>query len=265
MLTVSQKFDYYDCLEENFLTDFTSEKINQLAAKIKKIKKVYDHKISQIEKKLFASGVNVRQIKKDAETAARNSNAKNGKSANLKNALKTFTTDLINRKYLINNDERQVQVKKKTETESTSVAGGILKSLGVLAVVVFINSYFLGIATAITGNADVALMLVGIIVAPLVEEAGKLISVKNNFTWEYFTIFNLAEFTSYVVGMISEMNMNPITAILVRIPALAMHLFNTLVHVDAKERNDSGGGYKVAVAIHAIFNTLAPILLSKLI
>ena len=123
----------------------------------------------------------------------------------------------------------------------------------------------MGIAISIVGNPDVARLLVGIMVAPFVEEAGKLISVKPNFTWEYFTIFNLAEFTGYVVGMISELNMNPITAILIRIPALAMHLFNTILHVDAKERNDSAGGYKVTVAIHAIFNTLGPILLSKLI
>ena len=266
MLILSQHFELYaQPIEENFITDFTSDKINQLVTKVKKIKKTYDNNIRQIEQKLSASGIDVQKIKKDAKTAAGKSSSKNGKTPNLKDAIKTFTNDLVHKKYLINNDERQVQVKQSTEVESTSVAGGILKSVGVLAAVVFINTFFIRIVVSSTGSVAIAGLIVGIVVAPLVEEASKLISVKNNFTWEYFTIFNLYEFTSYVILLVSQLHLNPITAILVRLPALAMHLINTLIHVDAKERDDSNGGYKVTVAIHAIFNTLAPMLISKFI
>ncbi len=257
MLILSPNLEFYGFqIEENGLTDFASEKIDKITSNLKKIGRTCERKITEIEKKLLTSGIDVHKIKKDAKIAANKSPVKNGKISNLKDVLKTFSADLVNKKYFLNQTDSAPQVKNLSDESTTSVAGGILKSIALYAIIVFLNTYFSGFILQFVGNENIVKIITSIITAPLIEEAGKLISVKNNFTWEYFTVFNLGEFTLWTYRMITEAGINPISAMIIRIPAIIMHLVNTLIHVGSKEMNESGMGYKIAVALHSIFNAM---------
>ena len=92
----------------------------------------------------------------------------------------------------------------------------------------------------------------------MVEEFSKLVAVKNNFGWEYFTVFNIGEFTKYARDIMSAGG-NFLSVVLIRTPAVLMHLYNTIVHEKAEKEGNSEEGFKFAAAVHMIFNTLGTI------
>lgn len=252
MLNFEQK---YYVIEESI----TPEKVVEY---VKKKKKEIPRKFSEIERKLKDNGINVEKIKKDAKAAAlrdKTSVLKNrGKNTTIRSALEQFTKDLVgSKKYFVNSEKQtEIKVKNKDDHNTTSVAGGILKSIGLLAAVLFVGLYLEGLALAITGSEAIASIIGTVLIAPLTEELSKLISVKNNFTWEYFTIFNILEFTGYVFGMIAE-GMNPFAAIITRMICVGGHLAYTLIHVEANKRGDSESGFKLAFTLHALWNGLS--------
>lgn len=252
MLTFKSK---YYLIEESI----TPEKVVEY---VKKKKNEVPRKLSEIERKLKDSGINVEKIKKDAKNAAlkdKKSALKNqGKNTTIKNTLEQFTKDLIGtKKYFVNSEKQtEIKIKNKDDHSVASVAGGILKSIGLLAAVLFVGTYLEGLAFAITGSETIAGIIGTVLIAPLTEELSKVISVKNNFTWEYFTIFNILEFTGYVFGMIAE-GMNPLAAIITRMICVGGHLAYTLIHVEANKRGDSEGGFKLAFTLHALWNGLS--------
>jgi hypothetical protein len=91
--------------------------------------------------------------------------------------------------------------------------------------------------------------------APLIEELGKYISIKIDAIGEFFVIFNSFEFMNYVVSLVA-IGVNPITAILLRIPPMLMHFFTTKIQMSAVEEGEDGAGYVGAVMVHSIWNGL---------
>lgn len=101
-------------------------------------------------------------------------------------------------------------------------------------------------------------MLAGAIIAtPLLEELFKYFSIKQKATVGYFLTFNVQEFSAHV-----SMGVHP----RLRIPAVIMHLVNTLVQkhycmlAARSEEKDRARietiGYLVAVVLHGMFNAI---------
>ncbi len=250
MLVTSQ---FIQPIEENVLTDNISALKKKVEVFFNKNKKFLPEKIKEIESKLIKNGVDVDKIHKDAKIAAKAAKIKDNKITNFQDSVKKFTVDFTNKKYLIAPKEKQ-QTPYIHPVDKAII--GIAKSVCLLAVVIFLNTYFISLAISITGDTFVGRAIGAIFVAPIVEELGKLISVKDDFTWEYFTAFNIAEFGLYVSRMM-DMGMDPITAAIVRIPPLCVHLFNTIIHVESKKAGKSEEGLTWTVLIHAIWNALA--------
>ena len=244
---------YIQPIEENFLGDSIETLKKKVESFFFKNSKKHPKKMKEIEKKLRNGGIDVSKIKDDAKKAANNTKIKDKKITNLPEVIKKFTSDLANRKYFVDSGKRSTNIELNPIDKA---AVGIVKSLGLLAVVFFLNTYLISLAITLTGDFTLGHAIGAIFVAPIVEETSKLISVKNDFTWEYFTTFNIAEFSLYVSGMI-DAGLDPITAILVRIPPVCMHLFNTIIHSEAHKTGKSEEGFTWTVTIHAIWNTLA--------
>ena len=244
------------CLvEENTIIDSLLKKKDDFVKFILKKCNECIKKIPNIEQVLKKNNIDVNAIKRDAKSAAGKTNIKDGKINKFKSDVSSFIVDLSKDKY---------SLKKKTITESTEenektpkdVATGLLKSVGLFAVVLYVNIYFVSLAIELTGSKQLGKIIGAIFIGPMVEEVSKLISVKNNFTWEYFTVFNIGEFSLYANRIISSGG-SIIDVVIYRVPAILMHLYNTISHEKAKEENKSDDSLKFTMTVHSIFNTIA--------
>jgi RsiW-degrading membrane proteinase PrsW (M82 family) len=104
-------------------------------------------------------------------------------------------------------------------------------------------------------SAVISSLLGVILVAPIVEEGGKLFSVKQKSTGVYYFVFNLVEYTLYVAGSVIG-GAPVISASLTRIVCALMHWVTTTIHFEANKEGRSKTGYALAVFIHAMWNFL---------
>ena len=152
------------------------------------------------------------------------------------------------------------------------------RSLILLLWVLLINS-IAAIVLAILG--PVGQFLTVSLVAPLVEESAKAISVKGNFEKEFWVVFNAFEFTSYIVkggpiavlSKVAGIDFGIKNLVRGRIAAVGMHTVNTLIHKlfdsekfrkkfnikDDKDAKDKSTfiGFVIAVLIHGTWNASA--------
>ncbi len=246
MFALSQSLEYpeYQKIEENFLTDIVSEKKEKIVSYFERKFEETPKKIKEIEKKLSDGGVDVSKIKKDAKAAADKANTKGKRISGFKETISLFVSDFTEKKYLIN----QPAAESEKDDDELSFSQKIITSLGILAVVLFLNYFFYGIALKLAGSQLMAYKISAIFISPLIEEYGKRFSVKHKMTGTYFTIFTIQELIRYA--------MSPMVSIIGMIPQILMHALTTSIHATAK-KNDSMLGYWVSVAIHMIYNTLA--------
>lgn len=233
-------------IQENIIVDKILEKKDQFLKLWKKRKEDYPKKLRKIEKKLIDAGFDVEKIKKDAKSAASKNNLKNGKSSNFCQSVNKFINDFAQKKYL-------TTVKEKIDEQPLPVK--IIVSLGLLAVTIYMSIFLQQLIFLITRNATVANAIYSVLIAPIVEETGKMISVKHDLTGPYFILFNIYEFLSYVIPGIMA-GVDPIAMIIIRIPSILVHLVNTVIHVESKKKNDVESGMKITIAIHMIWNAL---------
>lgn len=101
-----------------------------------------------------------------------------------------------------------------------------------------------------------------VIIAPMVEETSKRISLINGFPWFYFVVFTGAEAFSYVINMLSD-GIPVNTIVLARSLAAMMHLTTVMVQIKFKQKYDERGrigtnwekiGFYNAICIHACWN-----------
>ena len=247
MFTLSQSLDYpvYQEIEENFLTDIVSDKkekiVNYFTRKFDEVPR----KIKEIERKLSDGGIDISKVKKDAKTAAEKANTSGKRISGFKETVSLFVSDFKEKKYFVNQSAAENEDDDEDEMSPTQK---IFASLGILAVVLFLNYFFYGIALKLVGSPITAYKISAIFIAPLIEEYGKRFSVKHKLTGTYFTIFTIQEFIRYAIS--------PMSSIIGMIPRILMHALTTSIHV-ATKKNDSMLGYWVSVAIHMIYNTIA--------
>lgn len=140
----------------------------------------------------------------------------------------------------------------------------LLVCLVILYIVVLINTAMLQLFIPIFGISK-SYTILGIIVAPITEEIGKMLSVKLGAAHEYNIFFNTGEFLSYFKSL-RMFGASTSYILKARIPAIIMHTFNTycIEKVDEKTK-----GKKTLLAtqctmlIHCLFNSLGAKLISK--
>ena len=247
MITLSPGFGFYQeyPIEENFLTDIVSEKKEKIISYFTRKFDELPKKIKDIERKLSGEGVDVSKIKKNAKNAAEKANTSGKRISGFKETVSLFVSDFKEKKYFVSQSAAENEDDDENEMSTTQK---IFASLGILAVVLFLNYFFYGIALKLVGSQIMAYKISAIFTAPLIEEYGKRFSVKHNLTGVYFTIFTIQEFIRYALS--------PMTSIIGMIPQILMHAITTGIHAVTK-KNDSMLGYWVSVAIHVIYNTLA--------
>ncbi len=233
-------------LEENSIIDKILEKKDQLLAFWKKKKESLPDKLKEIEKKLIDAGFDVEKIKKDAKSAAGKSKIKNGRIDNFKSSLNNFVNSFKQKKYLTGNPN--------TEEEDTSLFSQTLISLIILALVLFINTYAFTLLTPVFGPT-LAKTITSILVCPIVEETGKMLSVKHNATGMYFVLFNLVEFYIYILSPLKAGESIISKIVSTGIPPIIMHALTTMIHVENK--NSPVSGLTLSTFIHVLWNTLA--------
>ena len=96
-----------------------------------------------------------------------------------------------------------------------------------------------------------------LILAPILEEPAKLISIKGGYGKHFFFAFNFLEFGLYVMMLVSG-GMSIGVAILIRTIAVMMHALTTRILGSTKGRGIGITSFKLAVSIliHFIFNAL---------
>lgn len=145
----------------------------------------------------------------------------------------------------------------------------IRQSWILLFYVSIINTLFIIILTGLFGNIGRGLAIW--LCAPLVEEGAKQISIRGKFATEFAVVFNMYEFSTYVLQMTMG-GINPIKAIKVRLFPVFMHLSTTIIQyisnnkdilkklgLDKEEDADkiSFIGNVIGVLIHCTWNFLA--------
>lgn len=141
-------------------------------------------------------------------------------------------------------------------------ANNIRKSMKLLLYVYILNSVFNMVLSTLLG--PIGNIITCVIIAPIVEESAKRISITGKFGKEFAITFNAFEFTSYVINFSGVDKIIAIRAVVV-----GMHLItfiinwianNTglleLLHLDKEkdEKQISNIGYLVGIFIHSIWN-----------
>jgi len=106
------------------------------------------------------------------------------------------------------------------------------------------------------------ILITPVFMAPLIEEYGKRISLKNGFPWIYTMMFAGMEYVLYI-NMLFDQDV-PMTSIIVaRCLALILHFGTMRIQIRFKEVYDRHGrmgtnwdklGYYNAVCVHALWN-----------
>lgn len=156
------------------------------------------------------------------------------------------------------------------------------RSIFLLLWVIIINTLAnIVLSLLFSGIPIVVTTITCVIVAPLVEESAKIISVKGHFDKEFFIVFNAYEFSSYVisgsasVAMFRSLGFKDIGFLNVirgRLAAVGMHGVNTVIHkifdsdkfkekfkLTDKDAKDKATllSFIIGVIIHGTWNTAA--------
>lgn len=248
----SSLFDGAEVITEDMLTESFIE--NTLKPQLEKIfakkaqraaaaRQQYERAIQQYVQELNAMGINGNDVRKIAERKARGMKPENLKSKFSKQMLEMF--------------------------DEMKGAGIISLTAPILTIIfiIYVSTVFSGIFILSFGP-DVGMMIGAILVAPVVEEIGRWISIKNRAGGQFTILFNAVEFLSYVLQS-SVMGVAMGTMALVRIAPIILH---TLLTVLMRSGIQSGsrmpgtqagvihGLYNAAnVASHAIWNSFAGI------
>lgn len=211
---------------------------------------IKDGKISQEIKKVSENISNI--IKKDGIT-------KESKKS-IASTINDFYDKLGD--YIVNNSVSLPKAKiKGYDTKKINYAISLASCVVVISSI--IGQVLTGLFGPIVGQQASA-----IVVAPIIEEIAKQVSIKKDFATEYAVVFNLLEASMYIYN-----NKNPLmpTKILVRIRSFVagMHITTTIIQwltsneavqkklgLDKKEDRDKLSllGHIIGILIHAIWN-----------
>ena len=259
MNLLTEKLNECYILEKiNFNDDFIEiDKILQegfISDNIDKLKNSYEKNMKTVNTFLVDHGVNLKRLKRKAI------NLKNEIKGDFHNRVdpKTLTKKISYKISKIVIDEGK-QLKDTIENEY-SLGEKIFGSILIFICVFISSSLILSISAPILGN--LAMIVTSIIVAPIIEEAGKRIAVLEKYPWVYTGIFAGIEMLMYVFDLINAGG--AITAVIImRLMALMMHFGTAIIqkyfHDKSISENDdsySYAGYILAVFVHATWNII---------
>ena len=138
------------------------------------------------------------------------------------------------------------------EFQQSNLIQQISFSLIILCVVILINT-FCSSLFQLYFSKTIAFALSAIIIAPLVEETGKFISIETKSTMSYFITFNIAEFSLYLFTMLSAGMSLPVI-IIGRSLAVLLHGLTTYIQKKGYNKNDKTKHFLSAILIHGIWN-----------
>lgn len=227
---------------ETMLKD--SKNLEMMSVKISKLKKSYDINMAKIEKQLRDANIDVDSINVIIKKYVHKVKISNNPVEVAKSLVENFqaaTTEVM-----------------------TSLPRDIAWSILTLMVVMCLNTFLLLVILVIGTNLgippQICMYALVIFVAPIVEEYSKYISIKNNYTGAYFIIFNMSEFSSYVLKMLA-IGYNLAPAILIRLTVVMMHAITTYIQYhmrkNAKEKDKEEAsklGLIIGIIIHFFWN-----------
>lgn len=279
-LQLNESMNEIQFLLNEGLIDASKEKIKGLfnkfanSDKIKKNTKDYKIVQNQLETQLTKAGVNLNKFKQLIK--------KEVNDPSLKNEFMSMT-DKESFKTKLNNKQSQIKekinklvslqmkhIKSKLEGDKsvpqdkiTSILMGMRKAIITYSVMSFISNVcfiFFANSLAPLGLLHLVNMIAVSILAPIVEEIAKHISIKQNNMWYFFILFNTMEFTTYVLQMMSK-GVPFQAAAFIRLLVIGMHLSTTLVQkkfIDAAKKTETPSlekiGLFVGMLMHSFWN-----------
>jgi len=244
-----------DLLEEGFIQN-----------KIDKLKDSYDKNIKIVKKILLDNGIDVSRIQ--------NQGLLLGKT--VKNDIKNREKPEVIQNKLIKGAAKIIKkeaISAKKSFEEKSLSEKIARSLFIFVIVLFLNTLFGGIFVGFLG-AQVGIAVLAVVIAPLVEESAKRLSIIHDHPWIYTGIFAGLELLQYVISLISAGGLL-VPVLIVRLIALLMHFSTTFIQKYFKEKGEEKNkqgmennlemiGYFLAIGIHVTWNIIGLIMNKKI-
>lgn len=268
-------------LEEGFIDD-SKEKLKTLfnnyisknKNKIDKNTKTFKNSINIFEKRFKQVGINTNKIKNRLKKEIDDKQLVNefndfNDSFNFKKNINNKIQNFFNIIRDISNEESKdlrvrLQLDKEiTDKKTDKILEGFIKALFIFCILYislnFISLFFIGIFTSI-GLSNLLYPFIVIILAPILEEISKYISIKVNSTYEFFIIFNVIEFSMYTIAYMNA-GMPFLLIAFIRLLTVGLHLTTTLIQSKfikkSEESNDKKYekiGLFIGILVHALWN-----------
>lgn len=246
------------------IEDLLEEGFNQ--NKIDKLKDSYDKNIKIVKKILLDNGIDVSRIQ--------NQGLLLGKT--VKNDIKNREKPEVIQNKLIKGAAKIIKkeaISAKKSFEEKSLSEKITRSLIIFVIVLFLNTLFGGIFIGFLGE-QVGMAVLVVVIAPLVEESAKRLSIIHDHPWIYTGIFAGLELLQYVISLISAGGLL-VPVLIVRLIALLMHFSTTFIQKYFKEKGEEKNkqgmennlemiGYFLAIGIHVTWNIIGLIMNKKI-
>lgn len=246
------------------IEDLLEEGFNQ--NKIDKLKDSYDKNIKIVKKILLDNGIDVSRIQ--------NQGLLLGKT--VKNDIKNREKPEVIQNKLIKGAAKIIKkeaISAKKSFEEKSLSEKITRSLIIFVIVLFLNTLFGGIFIGFLGE-QVGMAVLVVVIAPLVEESAKRLSIIHDYPWIYTGIFAGLELLQYVISLISAGGLL-VPVLIVRLIALLMHFSTTFIQKYFKEKGEEKNkqgmennlemiGYFLAIGIHVTWNIIGLIMNKKI-
>lgn len=239
-------------------------------ANVDKVQKAYEANIKTARRFLKDHGINVAYIEGQAKKAA--TVAKRQYSRNMpadKVALQIVNT--IGKQTLnkVLKGRKAVDA-PPVDTPEDTTGTKIIKSIGLFCIVLFANTFLTMLAGAFLGiggfNINMIGPIVAIVIAPLVEEYSKKISIEGKYQWIYTGIFSGIEALMYIVRMVAAGGSFP-GALIIRLVAVGMHFGTTAIQthyqkkaIETGDKSKALTGYMIAVGVHSVYNFVGVLL-----
>lgn len=211
-------------------------------------------KLAEIENKLKQQGVGALKFKSIA--------TKHAKSAGRE--LKPHLKDPKKMALVIKKHYRAAEIEVNELSQAEKWGVSVLMLVAILILNTFIIN-ILSLICALLGLSPlIGFALGAIFIAPITEETAKFISIKKKATGQFFTTFNLAEFSMYIASLTSA-GVPLLTAVLGRLLAVSMHGATTYVQWRHRKSGEEKGevddktakkGLAIGMVIHSMWNFL---------
>jgi len=142
--------------------------------------------------------------------------------------------------------------------EKIFISFGLISFIIILNTTVFnvLTLFFIGTGLNATQGLKLAMYLSAVFIAPIFEEIGKNISIKQGFTGGYFILFNIAEFLTYFIRMLL-MGISVFSIIIMRLLPIIMHYTTTRIQYKFFNENKERVGLTLGTLIHMMYNGIA--------